>query len=208
MYRIQQLLVNVMLVNGWKRKQRHKMQFLSSTKTNYYQHQRKINHEFQNRTEKCTQNNNKKKQKQLLDSERAGELPIWTENDINNLMQLNLHSLTLKINTNCWLRAIHCCWHWTSQKDIACFFPHLRRAINPYSIYRKWQRKKKKAITNFLHSTLQRGPKEPQDSIISVGFKREKWDDPYNAHNLFPLFLKNKINWKTICLNHSFGEFV
>lgn len=54
------------------------MQFLSSTKTNYYQHQRKINHEFQNRTEKCTQNNdkNKKKQKQLLDSERAGELPI------------------------------------------------------------------------------------------------------------------------------------
>lgn len=151
---------------------------------------------------------NKKKQKQLLDSERAGELPIWTGNDINNLMQLNLHSLTLKINTNCWLRAIHCCWHWTSQKDIACFFPHLRRAINPYSIYRKWQRKKKKAITNFLHSTLQRGPKEPQDSIISVGFKREKWDDPYNAHNLFPLFLKNKINWKTICLNHSFGEFV
>lgn len=61
--------------------------------------------------------------------------------------------------------------------------------------------REKKAITNFLHGSLQRGTKGPQDTIISVGFKREKEDDPYNVNNLFSLFLKNKINWKIVCLN-------
>lgn len=60
---------------------------------------------------------------------------------------------------------------------------------------------REKKITNFLHGSLQRGTKGPQDTNISVGFKREKEDDPYNVHNLFSLFLKNKINWKIVCLN-------
>jgi len=43
-----------------------------------------------------------------------------------------------------------------------------------------------------------------------VGFKqkKKKESDPYNVRNLFSLFLKNKINWKIVCFNQSFGEFV
>lgn len=47
---------------------------------------------------------------------------------------------------------------------------------------------KKKAVTNFLHGTLQRRTKEPKGSIISMGFKRKKENYPYNVNNSFAFF--------------------
>lgn len=52
------------------------------------------------------------------------------------------------------------------------------------SIQSKVNNSEIKAIMDFLHGTLQRGPKGPQDNINSAGFKK----NPYKVWNLFWVF--------------------
>lgn len=43
--------------------------------------------------------------------------------------------------------------------------------------------------------------KGPKIALFLWASKEKKENDPYNVCNLFSLFLKNKINWKIVCLN-------
>lgn len=104
---------------------------------------------------------------------------------------MNLHSLTTKTRT----------------KLIAPYSPLLLVQIitekQSISVQSKVNNSEIKAIMDFLHGTLQRGPKGPQDNINSVGLKKI-----LIRFGIYFGFFKNKIIWKIICLSQSFRELV